>query len=254
MIRELAFVALETRDRLLRVRVGRLLRGIDDNIAADHLHGMLEADDILLARDASVTVAARCPSTRQRSGEILAATIGALRAIGDLLNVGVATPVHVDVTHRDAIPLTIVADAVPYTLVRIPRQRYSLSVLYHELTHALAMCGSTWLSEGLAVWVQRRLAPGPCFPDDSSAAQAPGRRSLADHLGARDVCDRRLNATDYREAADYVTWLVSRFGLPIFARIFNACWADVSEPVDAVCRDIGFESLRHFELEWRSCG
>jgi hypothetical protein len=260
MVRELAFVALQTRDRFLCDRVARLLVHADDNIAADHLRGMLKADDIVFVRDASVAVGARCPTTVRGAEEILAATTDALGTIGQLLDVSVTSSVLLDVaTHRDAIPFTMVMDAVPYTLVRIPRPRYSSSVLHHELTHVLAMCGSTWLSEGLAVWVQRRLAPGPCFPDDAPAPRAPARRSLADHLleegDLRSTSHTtRLNATDYREAGDYVAWLVSQFGFATFARIFDACWAGVSEPVEAACRDIGFESLRHLEREWRRHG
>jgi hypothetical protein len=165
---------------------------------------------------------------------------------------------------RAGRPLTHVAAADPYTLVWIPAPAYSTAVLAHELTHALADTPSRWLAEGLAVWAQRRIAPGRCFPDDaalapSRAAVAPADLPLATLLGDPAAAPPSLRAVlerpsrrAYRQAADFVDFFVQRFGLGALRRLFRAgVRSPHDDAVARVCRSVGSASVADLEQKWR---
>ncbi len=254
VVREVAFAALATSDADVRARATHLLAITSDNVAAECLRRLLRNDDAVVAREAALAVALRCPATAEDAHIVLAAARAALGVMRDLLHVTVDVPILVDLTsRRDAIPVTIVADAAPCTVVRIPWSRYGAAVLHHEIAHALAVCGSRWLSEGLAVWAQRQIVPGVEFPVHGRRARGQTPRfSLSEELAARDGASGRLSVADYRAAGDYVGWLVERHGFATFGRVFVACRAGHRAPVDAACRGLGFESLWDLEADWRA--
>jgi hypothetical protein len=252
-VRELALAALSTDDAEARDDVRRLLAATSDNVATGYLRRLLADHGVLCAREASVAVAARRPSTPR---EVLDAARDAFAATAGLLELAGDVHLLVDVTSgRDGIPLTIVADGAPCTVVRIPTCRWSPAAVYHELTHVLATCGSRWLTEGLAVWVQRRLAPDETFPPQAASTVGRRRRPLSADLsdarcGDRSDHVRRLSASDYGEAGDFVTWLMAKLGRGEFFRVFDACRSGAREPVDALCRSLGLGGLEGLEADW----
>jgi hypothetical protein len=252
VVRALALAALATDDALVRADVHTLLAGTTDNVAGECLRRLLADRDVVCARDGNVSVAVRRPA---RTREALAAVRDAFDGVAALLEVAADPHVLVDLTSgRDGIPLTIVADAAPCTVVRIPPCRWAPAVLYHEITHVLATCGSQWVSEGLAVWVQRQLAPEETFPPAAPASPTRRRRSLSSDLSDGRVRDAnagacRLPASAYGDAGDYVAWLVARLGRSSFLRLFDACRSGMRAPVDALCRSLGFR-LAELEADW----
>ena len=247
---ELVLAALSTDDAEAREDVRRLLAATSDNVTTGYLRRLLRDRDVFCAREGNLAAVARRSSTAR---EALDAVRDAFAATAGLLNVAADVEVLVDVTSgRDGIPLTIVADAAPCTVVRVPTCRWSPAVVYHELTHVLAMCGSGWLSEGLAVWVQRQLAPDETFPPPVPSAAGRRRRpGLSDDRcgdASADAC--RLAASDYGEAGDFVTWLMVRLGRADFFRIFDACRSGAREPIDVLCRSFGFAGLADLEASW----
>ncbi len=247
-----------------------------ENAAARHLRaalGMRRALRVVRKRHVTV-LALRRDVSRDGTGErranvlpcqpevVLGTALALLTRIRRLLNIGGPQPhVLIDVASvRPAVPLTVVADDVPYTLVRISSALYSPSVLCHELVHAVAMSGSSWLSEGLAVWTQRRLAPGRCYPDDADAAcvpPAPRHGLLGPRLrsgvvvGAEDMPARTRG--DYREAASFVEWAVRTGGLTGLMRLFRASSPFRTETeLDAACGALASTSLHDLERRWES--
>jgi len=261
VLREMAFVALRQRDVSLACRAGRLLASTADNPAVAHLRAVLRtAGAAVFERDAEVAMIGAPTTSRPEGRAIVQTARTSLRAIARMLGVHFDRHVLVDVSSaRTAIPVTIVADADPYTLVHIPLPSYSPSMLCHELTHVLAISGSTWLSEGLAVWMQRLIAPGPCFPDDAPAEErvsAPDRplaeqilRTSSLHAFARS--DVGLARATYREAAAFVGWLIQRCGIVGFTRFFAAFPWHRGADLTPACRAIGVGSLADLEAEWR---
>lgn len=262
VLQEQAFVALRQRDASLARRVSRLLAASSINPAVVHLRAALRiARSIVFDHEGEVAVIAGSMTSRSEARAILATARKTLWAISRVLGVRLGGQVLIDVSSsRAAVPVTMIADAEPYTLVWIPLPTYSRSMLCHELTHVLAMSGSVWLSEGLAVWMQRLIAPGPCFPDDA-AAESPGSygRSLEEQLfGVSQPNVPRWNAwlerAAYREAAAFVDWMVRRSGFAGFAGLFVACRShDAVADVEAACRSIGIRSLGDLDAEWRRC-
>ena len=255
VLRRLMFAALSTKNGDARGGVSGLLAVTSDNVATELVRRLLADPDVLCVQDGEIAVALR-PMTVREADTALRATRDALEAIADLLQVPVAVPLLVDLTsRRPGIPVALVGDAAPCTVVRIAPSGWSPAALHHELTHVLAMCGSRWLSEGLAVWTQRRLVPGVMFPAQAPFEPALEWRSLSaalDGAGLEGMASaRRLVADEYAAAGGYVGWLITRYGFEAFARIFDACWAGARGPVDAVCRELGFASLDELEADWR---
>jgi hypothetical protein len=256
--------ALQRNDSALARQVSTLLAPSRGNVAVSHLCTLLRrARSIVFVADGKVAVVA-APDMSREEARAVAFTVGKmLRAIGRVLNAQFDDHVVVDLSStRPGVPVTMVADAEPYTVVRIPAPSYSQSTLCHELTHAVAMCGSMWLSEGLAVWMQRLIASGPCFPDDVPDGAA-GRDDVDDGsleerlLGGARAHDREgscpvRDRDSYRRAAAFVDWLVRRCGVAGFARFF-AAWrsVDPGRDADAACRAIAVVSLDALEAEWR---
>jgi hypothetical protein len=259
--------ALQRNDSALARQVSILLAPSRGNVAVSHLCTLLRrARSIVFVTDGKVSVVA-APDMSREEARAVALTVGKmLRAIGRVLNAHFNDHVVIDLSSvRPGVPVTMVADAEPYTVVRIPAPSYSQSTLCHELTHAVAMCGSMWLSEGLAVWMQRLIAPGPCFPDDVADGAAGGDDvddvSLEERLlGGARAHDREgscpiRDRDSYRRAAAFVDWLVRRCGVEGFTRFF-AAWrsVDPGRDADAACRAIAVVSLDALEAEWRRSG
>jgi hypothetical protein len=257
---ERAFTAFIGADRTVARDAARSLVPFAANPAAAHLHARLRhVGRLLVERDGSISVlAARTTASDAEARTVARTAAGFLRAIARLIGVRFAGRVLIDVaSSRPGVPVTMIAAAEPHTLVHIPWPSYSPSLLSHELTHVLAMCASPWLSEGLAVWVQRLIAPGPCFPDDVSAQDigAPSdhpleHRLLGDERLAHDGGDGARRA--YREAAAFVEWLVRRSGAVAFTRFFAAFGVHGDLDVDAACVAAGVPSLAALEREWRT--
>lgn len=256
-LRELGFCALERGDGTLARRVARLLAPLGANPAARHLRELLRSREgtVLIGRDGPLTVAMGPAGSCEEARGVASSARDALEAGARFLDLRFAGAVVVDLrSDRVGIPTTAVSDAEPYTLVRLSRPQCSPALLMHELTHVLAMSGSPWLSEGLAVWVQRRVVPGVCFPDDRLEATSRSSSTLAARLqpaGEQAAQHSRLDRAAYREAATFVDWFVSRFGGPIFRRFFRACHTSANaDDLLGVCRDMGFRSIRHLEDDW----
>jgi O-methyltransferase involved in polyketide biosynthesis len=255
VLRRLMFAALSTKDSDTREGVSGLLAVTSNNVASELVRRLLADPDVVCVQDGEIAVALR-PMTVREVDTALRPIRDALEAIGELLQVPVAVPLLVDLTsRRPGIPVALVGDAAPCTVVRIAPSEWSPAALHHELTHVLAMCGSRWVSEGLAVWTQRRLVPGVMFPAPAPFEPALEWRSLSEALSGAGLEGmpgaRRLGAEDYAAAGEYVGWLIERYGFEVFARIFDACWAGVRGPVDAVCRELGLASLDELEADWR---
>jgi hypothetical protein len=254
VLREIAFLAFDRRDASLARDVARLLHPFAGNAAAVHLRMLVQnASAFVVVRKGRLSVVARPPSTTADAHEILQTAAHILSMIGALLRVRFAGHVIVDVaTRHRGLPVTMVADGEPYTVVRISLCRYSRAVLCHELTHVLAMSAHRWLSEGLAIWVQRTLEPGRCFPDDAvDGEERGGVRKLGPPLAWSDhrATHPALERAEYLKAAALVTWLIERHGLGAFMRLFAAS-RDLAS-VTAACRALGFRSLEDVEDEWR---
>ncbi|MCC6765521.1 MAG: class I SAM-dependent methyltransferase [Deltaproteobacteria bacterium] len=211
-LRELGFTALERGDAALARRVARLLVPLGANAAARHLRELLCSREgtVLIARDGPLTVAMGQAGSREEARGWASGARNALEAGTRFLGVQFTGAVVVDLrSDRVGIPTTVVSDAEPYTLIRLSRPQCSPALLMHELTHVLAMCGSPWLSEGLAVWVQRRVVPGICFPDDRLEVASRSSSTLAARLqpeGKQAAQHARLDRAAYREAASFVDW------------------------------------------------
>ncbi len=261
-VTERALAAIAGCDPALARDAARALVPFADNPAAAHLQARLRGrGPLLLARDGAVTVlAARATTTDGEARTIAHTAAGFLRATARLIRVRFSGRVLIDVASaRPGVPVTMVAAAEPHTLVHIPRPTYSPAVLSHELTHVLAMCASRWLSEGLAVWAQRLIAPGACFPDDVDTdvrGQGPvgcerplDQLLLADARLVRDGSDDERRA--YREAAAFVEWLVRRSGIAAFAAFFAAFGIHGDIDIEAACVAARVPSLAALEREWR---
>ena len=230
-LRETAYAAIESGDRAAARRARRRLAPFVGNCAVDHLRHALrrcrQGSPLRLDRREHVAVLSAPSSTAADARTVLAAAHQLLDQMTTVLAVELVDHVLIDVsTARIGIPVTMIADAAPSTLVSIPQPTYSPSALCHELTHVLAMSASAWLSEGVAVWMQRRIAPGRCFPDDRQCTEQPThRRTLEALLGTAGVngsASRCLARADYLQAADFVAVAVETFGLARFRRFFTA--------------------------------
>jgi hypothetical protein len=167
VLRHLRTLVIQQRRGMLRARL----------IADGQMHVLLRDDE---------------PSAWGR--EVLADATAGLSRISAMLGVVPNPRVLIDLTpSRLGIPLTWVEAAEPCTLIRIPRPSYSRQILVHELTHVVATGCSPWLAEGLAVWLQRRIAPGDCHPGD----------------------------VNYRRAAMFVEFVIDAFGLAKFLDVFT---------------------------------
>ena len=253
-----AFAAITGSDPVLARDGARALAPFATNPAAAHLRARLRnVGRLLLEREGDVAVLAARATTADDEARAIAQTASRfLRATARLIRVRFAGRVLIDVTSsRRGMPVTMVAATEPHTLVHIPQPSYSPALLSHELTHVLAMCASRWLSEGLAVWAQRLIAPGQCFPDDVGTENAvPGeqpleQRLLADARFVRDGSDDARRA--YREAAAFVEWLVRRSGVAAFTRFFAAFGVHGDVDIAAACVAADVPSLAALEREWR---
>ena len=147
-------------------------------------------------------------------------------------------------------------------VVRISEPQFSRQLLAHELTHVIARSQSPWLSEGVAVWTQRRVAPGPCFPDDvASGLDASRGRSLSlsewlQHPGdlpitVRPVA-RRPGRSEYRRAASFVDFFLCAFGrAPLFRLFAVSGQPGFCKAAADVCRSVGCCSLDEIEARWQ---
>ena len=143
VLRRLTFAALSTKDGDTREGVRGLLAVTSDNVATELVRRLLADPDVVCVQDGEIAVALR-PMTVREADTALRATRDTLEAIGDLLQVPVAVPLLVDLTsRRSGIPVALVGDAAPCTGVRIAPSEWSPAALHHELTHVLAMCGSS---------------------------------------------------------------------------------------------------------------
>jgi O-methyltransferase involved in polyketide biosynthesis len=261
--------ALQGAERGSAMRLSRSLAELAENRAVRHLRASLahvggtRPWTLLGEGPLHVLVSARdaCGLGRR----ILAAAGELLARIARLLAVTRELTVVVDVTpERPGMPLTCAEVAHPYTVVRIPRPNYSHEVVAHELTHVLATARSRWLSEGLAVWVQRAVAPGACFPDDVPTDPAHARDALARGVLARELQAARGLASGtaptimrdpraaYRQAASFVRFFVEAFGLRRFLDFFAACAPTRSlDDLRGECRRNGCASLDDLERRWR---
>lgn len=255
--RELAFDALARGAESEARRVRRELRHFVDNAAVAHLSDLLASGrSLAIARAGSVSVVAAAGSGPPQPQDVLRAARAVLTRCVAILGIDFTGEVVIDVaSERTALPTTMIAHADPYTLVRIPRRQYTLQLLTHEMTHVLAMCESGWLSEGLAVWMQRRVAPGPCFPDTAGPIQPVSVRPLAEWLlpapFARRGAAPRLDASAYREAASFVAWLDERGGASLVRQVFAACCRSDGRDFGAVERAVGVGSIEELERAWR---
>lgn len=258
-LRAMAFAVLERGDGSLARRVSHGLAAYRGNAAARHLRAIVQTRPWpRLARDGTLAVLTPATGGAVDGAAVLAAAHGHLKGIRRLLGVRLDAPVLIDLSSaRSAMPLTIVGEAEPYTLVRIPSTVYSTAILCHELVHTVAVAGSPWLTEGLAVWVQRSLTADRCYPDDGSASVAVRRHSLdvslvGDATGSPDRPRRRLERADYLEAAAFVEWLVRRAGAAAMVRLFGACrlFCPVAE-MDTAVAALGWPSLRDLDAEWK---
>lgn len=259
-----AIAALRGADARQRRQAAAALRCHRPNRAARHLEAMLfragDSWDVVLVGQEPLYIAARRADAARRAPALAAQARLLLRAIAHLLRVGPIPRVMIDVTSDSAAtPVVLTGADAPYTLVRVPRSRCERPVLAHELAHVLAMARSRWLSEGLAVWVQRRIAPGPCFPDDGEATddETPGivvplESRLRPCASVASLTRGRVRH-DYREAAEFVDFFVRRFTLQRFLTFFRACTAmAASDELLAECRAIGCASPNALERCWRT--
>ncbi len=276
-LRELALVALGRGDDLLARRVARRLACFAGNQAARHLRRTLErwgaGTRLAVERRGPVTVLAARGGSATAAHRVLDDAHELIPTLARLLGVELPGEIVLDVTgERAAVPVTMVADADPYTAVRIAQPTYSRSILCHELVHVLATSDSSWLSEGLAVWAQRAVAPGACFPDDAPLAAdhvacgSPARSaagaacgSLAELLRSpQEDCGTfrlapRLGRDGYLAAADFVDFLARAGGVGGLRRFFTACQPGRDHAsLGVACAEIGFASLGDLEDAWRS--
>ena len=202
--------------------------------------------------------------------EVAADAATLLRRIATLLGQSRIPVTLLDVSTTDAHRPEACGDSAESTgrlsVVRIPEPLYTRQILTHELTHVIARSGSAWLSEGLAVWTQRRIAPGPCFPDDAVPAavgddcqSAPSltlsewlRRPADLSIPLRPVA-RRPGRREYRRAASFVEFFMRSFGCAHFFRLFAACGRPGFHDATAeVCRSVGCHSLGEIEARWEA--
>jgi hypothetical protein len=261
--------ALRGADRGAALRLSRGVAVLTENRAVRHLRASLAhvggRRPWRLLGEGPVHVLVPAHDACGLGRETLAAARALLVRIARLLAVRPTVTVVIDVTpERPGIPLTCTEVAHPYTLVRVPRPNYSRAVVAHELTHVLATTRSRWLSEGLAVWVQREIAPGTCFPDDVPADPARARDASPSGVLARELeappgfavahasAITRDPRAAYREAASFVGFFVAAFGRRRFLDFFAACGSTrAAEDVRGACRRNGCASVDDLERRWR---
>lgn len=259
-LREAAFTALQERDLAAARCASRSLAPFADNPSVAHLRSVLRMmRDVAFARDGEIAVVGSVTMMRGAVSEMARVARTFLQAIARVLGVRFDGHVLIDVSStRPALPVTVVSEADPHTLVYIPLPSYCRSLVCHELTHVLAMSSSAWLSEGLAVWMQKLIAPGACFPDDAAASgsgvvEVPLARRLFDDaaLFPRSRFDSGAARAAYRQAAAFVAWMISRFGMGRFTGFFAALRFRDDGDVVAACHAVGVGSLNDLETEWR---
>jgi len=262
---EQTFGVLRGRDSAQARAVRASLDGVTGNRSVRHLRDLLARID---AMDATwrflerPPVYAVAPAGDDYVARVVAEAGDLLRRIGELLVAPGAGPVLIDaLAERPGVPLTWPEVDLPYTLIRIPRPVLTRAVLAHELTHAVAMPRSRWLAEGVAVWMQRRVAPGWNASFEGPEADSASRpwpagtlaRLVAPPGPATAEAASVMDPASYEQAAGFVSYFVERYGVPTLRQLLRACaWGAGGDAIDRACAVTGGEPLRRVEERWRS--
>jgi hypothetical protein len=128
--------------------------------------------------------------------------------------------------------------------------RENTGALLHEIVHIYAPNDNRFLAEGLAVYLHTRLAGNPAFPTFGREFRPLAARSLSglDSLqGLNGVRTPRPLGTIMNEqtayilAGSFVGFLIERYGLPMFRRLYDT--GDYAA--------VYGKSLQTLEQEWR---
>jgi hypothetical protein len=122
--------------------------------------------------------------------------------------------------------------------------------LLHEIVHIYAPNNNRFLAEGLAVYLQTKLGENPGFPNfgedlSRSAARSLSRVKSLEALNGVRTPNLLSNVIDdetaYIVAGSFVGFLIERYGLPPFRRLYE------KENYEQIYG----KSLDNLEKEWR---
>ncbi len=233
--------------------------------AAAGLTSMRQGRAAIRIERAPVQVVAR-PAREAWAHGVAAEACILLRRIAELLDQSRVPLLLLDISSTDVRRPEAHGRGGAPAVVRISEPQYSRQIVAPELTHVIARSASAWLSEGLAVWTQRRIAPGSCFPDDvqsgavDEAVTRPRGLSLGEWLqrpvdlpmALRPVA-RRPGRSEYRRAASFVDFFMRSRGRRAFFQLFALSGQPgFLEAVAGVCRSVGWSSLDEMEAEWEA--
>jgi hypothetical protein len=131
------------------------------------------------------------------------------------------------------------------------RVRDHTGALLHEIVHIYAPNNNRFLAEGLAVYLQTKLAGNPAFPNFGEDLQRAAVRSLAGLKSLEDLNDVRTprplgtvmaEERAYTLAGSFVGFLIERYSLPSFRNLYDTNRYE----------NVYGKSLNALENEWRA--